>query len=81
METYRIALGCIRLHSWYHSIYLSHTALEGLGIYGKGLREIIRIEIRSPRTISIIARSCGQCHEGVKVFEVDNIKTKIIGAI
>ena len=55
--------------------------MEGLGIYGKGLREIMRTEIRSPRTVSIITRSHGQCHEGVEVFEVDNIKTKIIGAI
>ena len=35
-------------------LYLSCTALEGLGISGKGLREIMRTEIRSPRTVSMI---------------------------
>ena len=35
-------------------LYLSCTALEGLGISGKGLREIMRTEIRSLRTVSMI---------------------------
>ena len=41
----------------------------------------MRTEIRSPRTVSIIARSCGQCHEGIEVFKINNIETKITGAI
>ena len=40
-------------------LYLSCTELEGLNMSGKGLREIIRTEIRSPRTVSMIARLCG----------------------
>ena len=35
-------------------LYLSHTALEGLGMSGKGQGEIIRTETKSLRTISII---------------------------
>ena len=41
----------------------------------------MRTEIRSPRTVSIIARSYGQCHKGIEVFKVNNIETKITGAI
>ena len=48
---------------------------------GKGLREIIRTEIRSPRTVSMIARLYEQCCENAEVFKVDNIKRKITGAI
>ena len=62
-------------------LYLSCIALEGLSISGKVLKEIIRIEIRSQRTVSIITSLCGQCCEGVKVSEVDNIKRKIANAI
>ena len=40
----------------------------------------MRTEIRSPRTVSIIARSCGQCHEGIEVFKINNIEREIVGA-
>ena len=63
------------------SLYLSYIASESLGMSGKGLREIIRTEIRSPRTVSMIARLYEQCCENAEVFKVDNIKRKITGAI
>ena len=62
------------------SLYLSLTALKGLGISGKALRKIMRTEIRSLRIVSMIASSYRQCCEGVEVFEVNNIKRKITGA-
>ena len=62
-------------------LYLSCTELEGLNMSGKGLREIIRTEIRSPRTVSMITRLYEQCCENAEVFKVDNIKRKITGAI
>ena len=61
--------------------YLSYITLEGLSISGKVLREIIRIEIRSQRTISMIISLCRQCYKGMKVSKIDNIKRKIVGAI
>ena len=61
-------------------LYLSHTKLEGLGISSKELGEIMRTEIRSLRTISIIARLCGQCCKGAEVSKVDNIERKIAGS-
>ena len=48
---------------------------------GKGLREIIRTEIRSPRTVSMITRSCGQCYKSKEVSKVDNIERKISGVV
>ena len=63
------------------SLYLPHTILEGLSISSKGLREIIRTEIRSPRTVNMITSSCGQCHKGTEVSKVNNIKRKITCAM
>ena len=56
---------CSRLHKvvLLALLYLSRTQLEGLGMSGKGLREIMRTEVRSLRTVSMIASSHGQCHE------------------
>ena len=48
---------------------------------GKELRKIIRIEIRSLRTISIIARLYRQCCKGTEVSKIDNVERNIISVI
>ena len=48
---------------------------------GKRLREIMRTEIRSPKTMSIIVKLHWQCREGAKVSKVNNIKRKIVGVV
>ena len=45
----------------------------------KGLKEIIKTEIRSLRTVSMIARLCRQCCESAEVSKVNNIERKIVG--
>ena len=47
----------------------------------KELKEIMRAEIRSPRTVSMITRSYGQCHKSEEVSKVDNIERKISGIV
>ena len=63
------------------SLYLSCIELEGLSMSGKGLREIMRTEIRSPKTVSIISRLYRQYHEGVEVSKVDNVKRMITSVV
>ena len=63
------------------SLYLSCIELEGLSMSGKGLREIMRTEIRSLRTVSMIARLRRQSHKGSEVSKVNNVERKISGAV
>ena len=76
LENLRDIWNCSRLYkiALLALLYLSCTILESLGISSKGLGKIIRIEIRSPRTVSIIARLSRQSCEGAKVSKVDNIE-------
>ena len=60
-------------------LYLSCTELDGLSMSGKELGEIMRIEIRHSKTVSIITRLCGQCYKSVEVSKVNNIKRRIVG--
>ena len=60
-------------------LYLSYTVSEGLGMSNKGLKEIIKTEIRSLRTVSMIARLCRQCCKSAEVSKVNNIERKIVG--
>ena len=60
-------------------LYLSCTELEGLSMSGKELEEIMRTEIRHPKTVSIITRLCRQCYKSVEVSKVNNIERRIAG--
>ena len=57
------------------------TEPKCLGMSDKRLKEIMRTEIRSPKTMSMIARLHWQCREGAEVSKVDNIKRKIVGVV
>ena len=83
LENLRNMWNCFGLHkvALLELLYLSCTELEGLSISSKGLKEIIRTETISLRTISIIIRLCRQCYKSMEVSEVDNIEKKIVGAM